>query len=51
MLKPQGQFMTFKTEAHQELPPGYEKLETHGYLLPGIPRKYYVVVASKAGET
>jgi len=51
MLKPQGQFMTYKTQAEQVAPNGYEKLENHMYLLPKIPRKYFVVVASKAGET
>ena len=50
MLKPQGQFMTFKTQPYYEIPQGYEKVENHDYLLPGIPRKYYVVVATKAGE-
>jgi len=50
MLKPQGQFITFKTQANQEIPQGYEKVERHSYVLPGIPRKYYIVVATKAGE-
>ena len=50
MLKPQGQFITFKTQANQEIPQGYEKVESHSYVLPGIPRKYYIVVATKAGE-
>jgi 16S rRNA (guanine527-N7)-methyltransferase len=50
MLKPQGQFMTFKTEPHVEAPPGYERIESHRYSLPGIARKYYVIVAWKAGE-
>ena len=50
MLKPQGQFMTFKAEPHNEAPPGYERIESHEYSLPGIPRKYYVIVAIKAGE-
>ena len=50
MLKPQGQFITFKTQSNQEVPPGYEKVESHPYVLPEIPRKYYVVVATKAGE-
>jgi len=51
MLKPQGQFMTFKTKPEETVPTGYEKLENHVYVLPGIPRKYYVVIAVKAGET
>lgn len=51
MLKPQGQFMTFKTEACNEAPAGYERIESHAYSLPGIARKYFVVVAWKAGET
>jgi 16S rRNA (guanine527-N7)-methyltransferase len=50
MLKPQGQFMTFKAEPYHEAPTGYERIESHPYSLPGIPRKYYVIVASKAGE-
>ncbi len=50
MLKPQGQFMTFKTEPQHELPPGYEKIESHEYSLPGIARRYFVIVAWKAGE-
>jgi 16S rRNA (guanine527-N7)-methyltransferase len=51
MLKPQGQFMTFKAEMCHSVPPGYEDVENHPYVLPGIPRTYYVVVTSKAGET
>ena len=51
MLKPQGQFMTFKTEACNEAPAGYERIESHAYSLPGLARKYFVVVAWKAGET
>jgi 16S rRNA (guanine527-N7)-methyltransferase len=51
MLKPQGHFITFKTHPHLEIPPGYEKVESHDYVLPGIPRKYYIIVATKAGET
>jgi 16S rRNA (guanine527-N7)-methyltransferase len=50
MLKPQGLFITFKTQPHQEIPQGYEKVENHDYVLPSIPRKYYVVIATKAGE-
>ncbi len=50
MLKPQGQFITFKTQSDQEIPQGYEKVESHAYVLPGIPRKYYIVAATKAGE-
>ncbi len=51
MLKPQGQFMTFKAEMCHDVPPGYEDVENHPYVLPGIARTYYVVVTSKAGET
>jgi 16S rRNA (guanine527-N7)-methyltransferase len=51
MLKPQGHFMTFKAQPELTVPTGYEKLENHVYLLPGIPRKYYVVITAKAGET
>lgn len=50
MLKPQGHFITFKTQSNYEVPQGYEKVESHSYVLPEIPRKYYVVVATKAGE-
>ena len=50
MLKPQGQFITFKTQIHQQVPDGYEKVESHEYRLPGIARKYYVIVATKSGE-
>ena len=51
MLKPQGLFMTFKAKEETSVPAGYEKLENHVYLLPGIPRKYFIVIAVKAGET
>ncbi|HAP00270.1 MAG TPA: 16S rRNA (guanine(527)-N(7))-methyltransferase RsmG [Fibrobacteres bacterium] len=50
MLKPQGQFITFKTQPYTESPQGYEKVESHPYVLPGIPRKYFVIVATKTGE-
>ncbi len=51
MLKPQGLFMTFKTHPETSIPSGYEKLENHVYVIPDVPRKYYVVLACKAGET
>jgi 16S rRNA (guanine527-N7)-methyltransferase len=51
MLKPQGQFMTFKVEPYSDAPSGYDRIESHPYSLPGIPRTYYVIVASKAGES
>ena len=50
MLKPQGNFITFKTKPHEEVPQGYEKVESHDYVLPTVPRKYYVIVATKTGE-
>ena len=50
MLKPQGHFITFKTQPHHEIPEGYERVESHDYVLPSIMRKYYVIVATKAGE-
>jgi len=51
MLKPQGQFMTFKAKPEAAVPAGYEKLENHAYVLPGIPRKFFITIAVKAGET
>jgi hypothetical protein len=42
--------MTYKATPEKVVPPGYEKLENHAYVLPGIPRKYFVVTATKAGE-
>jgi len=51
MLKPGGLFMTFKTAEETALPQGYEKVENHAYQLPNNPRKYYVVIATKTGES
>lgn len=51
MLRPQGRFMTFKTEMCHDVPAGYEDVENHPYSLPGITRTYYIVMTSKAGET
>jgi 16S rRNA (guanine527-N7)-methyltransferase len=50
MLKPGGLFMTFKAAEETTVPQGYDKVENFGYQLPGIPRKYYVVIAYKTGE-
>lgn len=51
MLKPSGHFMTFKTAPEEVLPEGYAKVGSEEYRLPGFPRRYFVVVAEKAGET
>ncbi len=51
MLKPKGSFMTFKAAAEKSTPVGYEKLDNRPYLLPGIPRKFFIVTVTKAGET
>lgn len=50
MLKPQGQFITFKTKIHDEIPQGYERVDSKSYVLHGIPRKYFVIIATKTGE-
>jgi 16S rRNA (guanine527-N7)-methyltransferase len=51
MLKPLGQFITFKTDPEDDEPIGYETLENHPYVLPNYPRKFFVVVTEKAGES
>ena len=50
MLKPGGLFMTFKASEETNLPHGYEKVDNHAYQLPGLGKKYFVVVAHKTGE-
>jgi 16S rRNA (guanine527-N7)-methyltransferase len=50
MLKPGGLFMTFKGSEENNVPQGYDKVENIPYLLPNIPRKYFVVIAYKTGE-
>ena len=50
MLKPGGQFMTFKTAEESVIPQGYEKVENFPYQIPNNPRRYYVVIAYKTGE-
>jgi len=50
MLKPGGMFMTHKASPEPEPPEGYERHENHAYQLPTHSRRFYVVVAHKAGE-
>ena len=50
MLKPQGAFITFKSAPESTIPTGYEKVENHPYVLDGVPRKFYVVMATKTPE-
>ncbi len=50
MLKPGGLFMTFKASEETNVPEGYERVTNHEYLLPSATKKYFVVIAEKAGE-
>lgn len=50
MLKPGGMFMTHKAAPEPEPPEGYERHENHAYQLPGHPKRFYIVIAHKAGE-
>jgi len=50
MLKPQGLFITYKSKTESAVPTGYEKVENNPYQLEGIPRKFFVVMATKTAE-
>jgi 16S rRNA (guanine527-N7)-methyltransferase len=50
MLKPGGMFMTHKANPEPDAPEGYERHENHPYQLPGHPKRFYIVIAHKAGE-
>jgi 16S rRNA (guanine527-N7)-methyltransferase len=50
MLKPGGMFMTHKAAAEPNPPDGYERHENHAYQLPSHPKRFYIVIAHKAGE-
>ncbi len=50
MLKPGGMFMTHKASSEPNPPDSYERHENHSYQLPGHPKRFYIVIAHKAGE-
>jgi 16S rRNA (guanine527-N7)-methyltransferase len=50
MLKPGGMFMTHKAAPEPNPPDGYERHENQGYQLPSHPKRFYIVIAHKAGE-